>query len=252
MNTTTTVTQTNGRFAGLVGQKYGRLLASMPHYIAIQELVATAAQQALSKKAGLSSEILDLGCGTGLTTLALCEKVSNTTILGVDSEQVMINQYEEVTREQKSSIQSKGIVINLVVQDGLEFLKDCATESFDVVVSGFMVHNLTKELRQQILIEIKRVLRPGGRFVNGDKIAQDDEEVHQRCMYAQIATFVRSYSGPEDIAYCLGWIEHYVQDDRKGTRMTESEVRQSLSQAGFGKVEICGRHGMEAVVIADV
>lgn len=248
----TSNTQIDGRFAGILGTEYGKLLLAMPHYPLIQNGVAKLVQQSLaSAKIKKPSEILELGCGTGLTTIALCETVSHTSITAVDKEITMLKQYEKLVKELRGDLDSRNITIKTVQSDALEFLKHCDDSSFDIVVTAFVLHNLPKALRAEILKEVYRVLRLGGRFVNGDKIAPDNINLHNKYLMTQIAKFVHTYTSPEDYAYCIGWIEHYAVDNHPDLRYTESEVLSSLKAIGFSEVKITGRHWMEAIMSAD-
>ena len=248
----TSSTQIDGRFAGILGTEYGKLLLAMPHYPLIQNGVAKLVQKSLaSAKVKKPSEILELGCGTGLTTLALCGKVSNAHITAVDKEITMLKQYEKLVKELRVDLDSRNITIEMFQSGALEFLKRCDDSSFDIVVTAFVLHNLPKALRAEILKEVYRVLRPGGRFVNGDKIAPDSMNLHNKYLMKQIAKFVHTYTSPEDYAYCIGWIEHYAVDNHPDLRYMESEARSSLKALGFSGIKIAGRHWMEAIVIAD-
>ena len=251
---TSSHTQLNGRFAGILGKEYAKLLRSMPHYPLIQDTIARLTNQGLSQGRGTQKQrmILELGCGTGLTTLSISQYVTNACIIAVDQEPTMLKQHRaNVVEGRELELASSGLVIKTVQADALTFLKKQKDSSFDAVVTGFMLHNLPIALRAKILKEIARVLRPGGRFVNGDKIAPDSEKLHNTYLLQQIAKFIDTYTAPEDLAYCVGWIEHYAQDNKTGIRYLESEVRSSLKTAGFGKIKIVGRHCMEAVVVAD-
>lgn len=243
----------NRRFAGaLGGDKYALLQRSIPYYLALQRVIASAARAGLPRKVEESRFVLDLGCGTGITTLACGQILYDVAILGVDNEPAMLRQYIGMMRKHTSELQARGVVVNSPIrQDALEFLKDFVDSSIDVVVSGFMLHNLPKALRRKIVMQIGRVLRPNGRFVNADKIARDNVKLHERDLMRQIAKFVECWSSPTETAYWLGWIEHYMRDNQPDLKQTESEVRKTLREAGFGRVRITERHGLDAVVIAD-
>lgn len=240
--------QLSGRFAGILGSEYEKLLRSMPYYFWIQNKIAQLARGTR----GEIRTILDLGCGSGMTTLALCQHLRNFSIVGVDEqESEMLTKYRAKIKTHERDLAASSITVKALHSDALTFLRKQKDSSFDVVVSGFMLHNLTIALRAKILKEIARVLRPGGRFVNGDKIAPNSKGLHNTYLLQQLTKFISTYTAPEDLAYCVGWIEHYVQDNQIGIRYLESEVRSSLKVAGFRKIRIVGRHCMEAVAVAD-
>ncbi len=243
---------TNGvdaRFAGQIGQKYARILRGIPHILQIEKAIAVAARQGLPRKVRDPRMVLDLGCGSGLTTLALCQELNYAFILGVDNEPGMLDQYKQMRRGR--SMENGVVIAPPVEKEGLKFLQSCKSESFEAVVSGFVLHNLPAPRREKIYREIRRVLKPGGRFVNGDKIAHEDRKLHDRALMGQIADLVRCYNNPTDTAYGLDWIEHYLRDNQPDLKQTESEVKDSLTAAGFSKVRITKRYGMDAVVVAD-
>jgi ubiquinone/menaquinone biosynthesis C-methylase UbiE len=245
-------TTLDGRFAGILGSEYEKLLRAMPHYLELQNAIALHAAKALPfPRPAKLRMVLDLGCGTGLTTCALMHVVKWATIVAVDKEPTMLQQYKRnIIQGRKSALVDYGLVVKAFQSDILTFLKGCKKNSFDAVVSGFVLHNLPKALRAEILKEVGRVLRPEGVFVNGDKIAPDDIDLHNKYLMQQLTTFVKTYTAPEDAAYCIGWIEHYAVDNQPELRYTEAEVNSSLKAAGFRNVKIVERHCMEAVVVA--
>jgi tRNA (cmo5U34)-methyltransferase len=238
-------------FRTLMGSQYTRLLEANPHILIINQVIATMVQQFLSTLKGKTVRILDLGCGTGFTTYALAQQIENAVVVAVDNEPVMLKQFKKFLSEDEWGLGDRNITVEFHEQDALEFLRTVPTASFDAVVSGYVLHNITREKRNEIIKEISRVMRPGGRFVNGDKIARNNESLHKQDLVEQIATFINCW-GKTDAVYCLGWIEHYMCDDQADLRQNEAEVSQVLAGNGFGNIRICERHGgLDAVAIAD-
>ena len=106
--------------------------------------------------------VFEIGCGAGVTTRALLQSRSDLAILAVDNEPAMLDQ----ARRNLSQPIGQGHV-RFIEADALSALRALPADSQDVVASAYAVHNFLETYRTQVLIEIYRVLRPSGLFVNG-------------------------------------------------------------------------------------
>jgi ubiquinone/menaquinone biosynthesis C-methylase UbiE len=103
-------------------------------------------------KAGM--DILDVGCGTGsLAVAARRDMGEEGNVVGIDPSSNMID-----LARQKADKAGLQVDFRVGVIENLEF----EAESFDLVLSSLMMHHLTDELKERGLLEIKRVLKPGG------------------------------------------------------------------------------------------
>jgi ubiquinone/menaquinone biosynthesis C-methylase UbiE len=100
--------------------------------------------------------VLDLGCGRGATLFPAAAAVGpEGSVLGTDLA-------DEMVALLAADIERRGVVNASVRQLDAHAL-DLEDESFDVVLSGFLLHLLPRP--EQAAAEIWRVLRPGGRCV---------------------------------------------------------------------------------------
>jgi len=101
--------------------------------------------------------VLDLAGGTGDLTSAFTHNIGNNgTIILAD-----IN--AEMLKTGRNKLIDKGLIRNI---DYLQVNAEClplATNTFDCVVIGFGLRNVTK--KQEALAEMYRVLKPGGKLV---------------------------------------------------------------------------------------
>jgi SAM-dependent methyltransferase len=117
---------------------------------------------------------LDLGCGGGALTRGLWEQTHGKLahVLGVDCAPVNARAYE---RFQQSLTPTPGAKIQFQALDFSHGLGPISSHQFDGVVSGLSITyaesrdpitgEWTTAAYDQILREVHRVLRPGGRFV---------------------------------------------------------------------------------------
>lgn len=98
--------------------------------------------------------LLDVGCGTG--TLLKVARQSHP-----DNEMVGIDIDKKVLEIAKSKLAFTGIQLINTGAENLRF----PDKSFDVVVSTLIFHHLPTEIKRKALLEIKRVLKPNGRFL---------------------------------------------------------------------------------------
>lgn len=112
--------------------------------------------------------VLDVGCGRGLVLIGAARRVPRGSAVGVDTwvpGALTGNGVEAVPR----NAVAEGAVVE--VREGDARCLAFPDATFDVVVSNFVVHEVnTSEGRLQMLGEIVRMLRPGGRLALVDFI----------------------------------------------------------------------------------
>lgn len=99
--------------------------------------------------------LLDIGCGTGTLALQACDIVREAgRVVGVDASPEMI-----AVARKKVARQGRTVDLRVAAAEALPF----AEAEFDRVVSTFVFHHLPNDLRRDVLREVYRVVRPGGR-----------------------------------------------------------------------------------------
>jgi len=102
--------------------------------------------------------VVDVGCGTGLLSLAFAEHAAR--VWAVDSSPAMI----EYLRVKASSAGLQNVETVVASAVSLPLVDEVA----DVVVSNYCLHELPNAGKERALAEAMRVLKPGGRLVIGD------------------------------------------------------------------------------------
>lgn len=214
-----------------------------PHQDILQELVGQRVAKEVGKigEMGEDVEILEIGTGKGLTTekiLKVCDKVKITSS---DNDSGMIAQAEKSLEQYIQ--QGK---VKIYEKDALEFLKNFLADSVWLIISGFTIHNFKSDYRKDVLKEIYRVLKPGGKFITADKIMPDDEAIFKREVEWQNVEFSKI---PDPIER-KKWLDHYIEDMVPGIIMRENELVKTMEEIGFGNVEVSSRHHLDALLVA--
>jgi SAM-dependent methyltransferase len=114
-------------------------------------------------------QVLDVGCGTGTLAIAVQRRMDRMNrmghVVGIDpgAEQIARARAKAVRRHLSIEFQIGGI-------EQLAF----PNQTFDVVLSTLMMHHVPPPLKRQGLVEIARVLKPGGRLVIADFTRKQD------------------------------------------------------------------------------
>ncbi len=93
-----------------------------------------------------AEHILDLGCGDGQLTLRIA--ATGASVVGVDTSAEMV-----------ASARARGVVAEVANAEALPF----AGRTFDAVFSNAVLHWVRDQ--DAMMAEVRRVLKPGGRFV---------------------------------------------------------------------------------------
>jgi SAM-dependent methyltransferase len=129
--------------------------------------------------------LLDLGCGDGrLAALTLEARPGISEVIAVDRSPAMLERAAARFRHDER--------VDVVSHDLAESIEPFG--SFDVVVSGFAIHHLEDDRKQQLFAEVAATLRAGGLFANLEVVASTTPELHEEFL----AAVGRDADDPED------------------------------------------------------
>jgi arsenite methyltransferase len=156
--------------------------------------------------------VLDLGSGAGTDVLISAARVGPTgKAIGLDmTDEMLALARSNAVRAGVENVEfRKGFIEDIPLPDA----------SVDVVISNCVL-NLSGD-KSQVLREVARVLRPGGRFAISDVIADED-------MDAATRADMKQWTG------CIAGA------------LTQREFEEALTSAGLADIEIGGTHRVHA------
>lgn len=113
-------------------------------------------QQVIDAIQGVPSRILDLGCGTGSTTVLLKQAFPNAEVIGLDLSPFMLAVADRKAKQANLTIEW--------IHGKAEDTK-FANASFDIVTASLLFHETPTEISKLILKECFRLLKAGGEVI---------------------------------------------------------------------------------------
>ena len=165
-----------------------------------------------------NTNILDLGCGSGLELEAYFSINPHAKVTGIDLTQAMLNVL-------KSKFPDKDITLIC----GSYFDVPFGEEVFDAAVSVESLHHFSGEEKASLYTRLRSALKPGGCFILTDYFADlDEQEVFFR---QEMLRLRKEQHLPDDVFY------HY------DTPLTVEHETEALLEAGFADVGVLGTWG---------
>ena len=137
--------------------------------------------------------ILDLGCGTGSSTLMLKQAYPRAEVTGLDLSPYMLKIAEH---------KGKQADLNINWQQGLAEATNFENAAFDLISIAFLFHETPIEISQSVLKECHRLLKPKGQIV-----ILDGNQQRLRHTPWLIELFREPYSQ----VYAEGWINDWLK-----------------------------------------
>jgi ubiquinone/menaquinone biosynthesis C-methylase UbiE len=224
-------------FSQILGEDYKLLKFSYPHHDQFQKAVAQQVSQHFALSEADEIKVLEAGAGSGVTTSFLLAADPRVRVLAVDNAKAMLDQAAALLSNDRRRVE-------LVEAYILEYAQQQADQSIDAFVAVWTLHNLTPEYRSELFTEIRRILKPGGIFVSGDKYTVNDDTQHQQLLEMQLNRF-REYP-TQNKAIAQAWVDHNLEDE--AIKIGEDEQYGILERLGFVGVETVYRQDMEAII----
>lgn len=132
------------------------VITEVPAYEELQDEVARASADTATAR------ILDLGAGTGETSLRVLARHPHADLVALDESAAMLDRA-------RTQLPTAHLHVSRL-QDPLP------AGPFDLVVSALAVHHLDGPAKADLFTRVAAVLRPGGRFILGDVVVPDDPQ----------------------------------------------------------------------------
>jgi ubiquinone/menaquinone biosynthesis C-methylase UbiE len=227
-------------FSGPIGVEYDMLDLICPAAAAMSERVG----EFVSVLPDGALNVLEIGCGTGVTTRALLRR-PGAIVTALDNEPAMLNQ---------ASLRLSDFIVEgqvqLVEADALSGLAALPAGSSDVVASAYTIHNFLEPYRLGVLREVFRVLKPGGIFVNGDRYALDESEQHTKLTQDEARHYFKTFAALNRYDLLEQWIIHLFSDESADHIMRLGPSLDAMRRIGFDQAEVRFRDGVNALVTA--
>ena len=231
-------------FSGVIGQEYQMLKLICPFAAEMSRLVGVEVG-AFCQPRSEPQSVLELGGGTGITTLSILSADERLRVLSVDNEPVMQNQAKQSLQ---AWVDSGRLAFS--TDDALSALRKFEDASVDIVASAYTLHNFEADYRQLVIQEVFRVLKSGGQFINGDRYALDDINAHTRCTQKEVSGYFKVLTEMNRLDLLEHWIIHLFSDESENHVMRESIALKQLNEAGFQSIELKLRQEVNGLVIA--
>ena len=175
--------------------------------------------------------VLDLGCGNGILSEVVFEKLPNSFIVGLDLTEGMLMAFKKKLSGHTGKFELRQA----------DFRSDSIGKGYDIVIAGLTLHHLTWEEREKFYMTICSALNHGGLFISRDIIIDEDPMVADY-QYSHWKAFMKSQG--EDPEF---WYSKHKEKDHP---VTLSDHFAWLRQAGFSKVTCQWRYCNFAITTA--
>lgn len=189
--------------------------------------------------------LLEIGCGTGITTACLLASRKDMLIDSVDNAPAMLSQARNNLAAALATKQ-----LRLFENDALSHLSEVPAASVDIVASAYTLHNFLYGYRRRVLKEVLRILKPGGLFVNGDRYAIDDPAEHLKATQEEVKGYFRVFGEMNRPDLLEQWIVHLFSDESEEHIMRLQPAREIMTEIGFEDITVHFREGVNALVSA--
>lgn len=200
----------------------------IPLYSEMQALMASLLP--FSKKEYI--RVLDLGCGTGGASIAVCKEFPLARITGIDSSPDMLEMA-------KAKVKHTTWRIDFLCQDirggkgqgarGEGF--QLPDGEFDAIISAFSLHFLNEDEKRDIFGRCVKALKPGGIFIDAEAVLSPFERIYNSYMERWKEFQLSNGFSEEEIG------NHMLRFIRDVKPVTVERQMELMKDAGFLDVE---------------
>jgi tRNA (cmo5U34)-methyltransferase len=178
--------------------------------------------KAIPNPRGAELNFLDLGVGTGQTSLFVLEEFPRASLIGVDLSAAML----EVAHRRLARYDGR---VRLVQSDFCKADFASLGAPFDCVFSAASIHNCLDEDKRALFAKIAGALKPGGCFVNAD-FFKFESDVLAKAARDYYVDFVKNNLNGAEREH---WVKHATTQDIPASIEAQSKWLRDAGFSGF-------------------
>ncbi|MDQ7091826.1 MAG: class I SAM-dependent methyltransferase [Methylococcales bacterium] len=231
-------------FTGILGEHYQMIKLICPLAAQMSHLVGESVKN-YAKTVNNTLNIVEIGGGTGITSLSILLATDDLLITSIDNAATM----QQQAKKNLSAWAEQG-KIKFIEADAITALQAIPDNSVDMIASAYTLHNFEHSYRDLFIQEAFRILKQGGQFVNGDRYGLDDISAHTALLQGEIKGYFNVLTAANKLDLLEHWILHLFADESENRVMRESVALKQLATAGFSDIQLSQRTEVNAVMTA--
>ncbi len=187
----------------------------------------------LPYKSKSTLKAIDLGTGTGIFSESFIKKFYNSKILAIDGSVKMI----DLARARLGNL-LKSVDFEIIDFKKFKLEKSCLNY-FDVAISSYALHHLTKKEKSVLLRKIWKVLKPGGWFINADLIIAQSDVIENRIQDIRTYGIVKRSNGTDYRFKSIESTRNFLNElelNEGDNPLTISEDLKIIEEVGFNEI----------------
>ena len=216
-----------GHFSGQVGEYENLMERLVPRYRKQHEII----YELLPEESEQPLRVLDLGCGNGVLSELVLNKLPNAYVVGFDFTPRMLEAYEKNLSRYRGRYE-------LMLGD---YRFDSIGRNYDIILAGLTLQHLTWGERKDFYKLIYSILDHNGSLILNDIIIDEDWEI-RKLQYNNWMNFIAANG--EDPEF---WLDKHMIKDYP---ITLEDHFLWLEQAGFSKMDCYWRFHNFAITMA--
>ncbi|MEY4684254.1 MAG: hypothetical protein RLZ25_713 [Pseudomonadota bacterium] len=241
----TTQIKAEHQFKGAFAEEYAFLQLICPAVTECARRSSKALAELPARPDGSILRGLEIGCGSGLSTRVFLDARSDLTLEAIDLAPTMLDQARTNLAHDVASGR-----LTLELADALSFLEKIPSDSLDLVISNYAIHNFLEGYRAKVIQEVIRVMKPGAYFINGDRYGMDDPEQHLRALQDEVRGYFRVFKAINRWDLLEDWVIHVLSDESLDHVMRLTPSLDWMRATGFVAIEILHRETVNTNLIA--
>lgn len=233
------------RFQGKMSENYELIVMAFPHLEEMDRHLIENINNYEPSSERRTLSVLEIGCGSGRATAKILSARTDIRLTAIDNEVKMIEQVQKTLQGIVSNKQ-----LEILQRDALTYLKSLKDNCFDIVASVLTLHNCLSSYRNEVLEEIYRVLVPGGKLINCDKLPQNDQAEYHYALEKHMALILDTVGVSGNIKLLKELIMHELSDFSPERIMREDDFLDKLAEIGYCNSQLIYRQNLDGVVIA--